>query len=374
MNIHTNRIYIHNKKSLLYKILSSLFLFFCSSVLYADDFNYTHQDTGACSFPFLYSFTGSMKSNLTKNGTTYNGKYSYSLQNLNTGYTVTFNGGGPSSDDGNNLVTLLGDNPGYSPSSLWPGYPNGSGGVLDPAYPVEIFHGTTVVDLSLNTVIERNGSTDLVNPCQILSANNYNPPEPRSTPAPWTIPNVDVVSGMQRAGVLAVDFQQPVGHIHTHLDIFINGQLTIIPAGIGMVEPFVAPNGNFFSFVEMARLHTHRTNGIIHIEPDFKPLGPYTLGQFFDIWQVKLNQNQIGAYCTYNQQNDANCLPDRQNLSVYINGQLYSGDPRQIQLHDLNEIAIVYGSAPSSGIPNCYAWPSVYGGIPGVTPGDCALP
>ncbi len=357
-----------------------ILLFIYPSTSSASDYTFSHIEYGACSFPFLYTFTASTQSNKADTGAVqYPGTYSYTLKNLNTGYEVTFHGGGPSTVNGSQL-TFLGDNPQYTPSPQFCGWPLSecSGGFLDLAYPVEILHGKTVVDLNTFQVISRKGLTEMVNPCQILTPKNYVAPEPRTTIAPWSIP-LDLVSGMQRAGVYPLEYAEadvPLGHTHTHLDIFVNGEPVVIPPGIGMVEPIDFFNIDFyFSFVETARIHTHDGTGIIHQENDFGPFKAYTLGQLFDIWQVKFNQNQIGAYCTPSQTDDPNCLPDRNNLSVYANGILYKGDPRQVILSDLNEIAIVYGVPPSGGIPNCYAWPpEEYGNIPNGTPGACPQP
>lgn len=358
--------------------LMSILLFIYPSLSSASDYTFSHIEYGACKFPFLYTFTASTEGNPGGNGVIhYPGTYSYTLKNLDTGYEVTFRGGGPSSVNGSQL-TFLGDNPVYTPSPQVCGFPDCSGGVANLAYPIEILHGITVLDLNTFQIISRNGSTEMVNPCKILTPKNYVAPEPRTTIAPWSIP-LDLVSGMQRAGVYPQLFNEadvPLGHNHTHLDIFVNGEPVVIPPGIGMVEPIALFDPNFYiSVVETARIHTHDTTGIIHQENDFGPFKAYTLGQLFDIWQVKFNQNQLGAYCTPSQTDDPQCLPDRNNLSVYVNGTLYTGDPRQVILSDLYEIAIVYGAPPSSGIPNCYAWPSdEYGDFPNGTPGVCPHP
>jgi hypothetical protein len=57
--------------------------------------------------------------------------------------------------------------------------------------------------------------------------------------------------------------------------------------------------------------------GIIHVESP--TVGKFYLGQFFDIWGVRLTSDCIGGYCT-----DAT-----NTLTVYVNGEKYAGDPRQ---------------------------------------------
>ncbi len=122
-------------------------------------------------------------------------------------------------------------------------------------------------------------------------------------------------------------------HVHAHLDIFLNGQPYVVPALVGIV-----PNTCFYW------LHTHDSSGVIHIEaPETKT---FTLGQFFSIWGKPFNNTQILD----------NVASDNNTLSVYVNGNKVSGDYRSIALNAHDEIAIVYGSPPSS-IPSSYFFP-----------------
>ncbi len=122
-------------------------------------------------------------------------------------------------------------------------------------------------------------------------------------------------------------------HVHMHLDIFINGQPFVIPAGTGII-----PDRCFYW------LHTHDNSGVIHIE---SPLSrTFTLGQFFSIWGKTLNNTQIFD----------NVVSGNNTLSVYINGNKVNGDYRDIQLNKHDEIAIVYGAPPAS-IPSSYNFP-----------------
>lgn len=133
-------------------------------------------------------------------------------------------------------------------------------------------------------------------------------------------------------GIQCSSFEQLVFHIHSHLDIFINGKPFTIPAQIGIIP------GKCFYW-----LHTHDESGVIHIE---SPVSRnYTVGQFFDIWNQKLNNTQVLD----------NVAHDRNPLSVYINGvKVPNGvNYRDIKLRAHDEIAIVYGSPPVS-IPSRY--------------------
>jgi len=108
-------------------------------------------------------------------------------------------------------------------------------------------------------------------------------------------------------------------HIHAHLAILVDGRAQPVPLGIGIPkpqidssggEPFVVGGSCFYW------LHSHATDGVIHIEsPDQRT---YTLGNWFDIWGKPLSTTQVGG--------------DSGVVFAYVNGQRYSGDPRQIQL------------------------------------------
>jgi hypothetical protein len=128
--------------------------------------------------------------------------------------------------------------------------------------------------------------------------------------------------------------EQLLFHIHAHLDIIINGVYFLVPSQIGIP-------GNCFFW-----LHTHDESGIIHIESPVNR--DYTLGQFFDIWNKKLNNDQIFNYVA-NANNP---------LTVYVNGTKVPNGTnyRDIKLHAHDEIAIVYGTPPST-IPSSYKFP-----------------
>jgi hypothetical protein len=126
-------------------------------------------------------------------------------------------------------------------------------------------------------------------------------------------------------------------HVHAHLDVFVDGERVVVPAGIGIdtTNPAVVnePDG-----VRLTRecdtpcispLHTHASDGILHTET--KTPQPNTLGQFFVEWDVALAPGRVGEYSE---------------VEIYIDGEVYEGDPREIELSDQRQIAIVIGEAP----------------------------
>ena len=131
--------------------------------------------------------------------------------------------------------------------------------------------------------------------------------------------------------------EQFLSHIHTHLDILVNGQHMYIPPQIGII-----PDKCIYW------LHTHDETGIIHIESPIK--GDFALGQFFDLWKRKLN----------NSQGFDNVFNGKDVPIVYINGsKVPSGiNYRDIKLHAHDEIALVYGRPPQpDSIPSTYNFP-----------------
>src|SRR5439155_474484 len=86
-------------------------------------------------------------------------------------------------------------------------------------------------------------------------------------------------------------------HIHSHLDIYVNGSPVTVPAAIGIVDPVPDPDEGIASATFIySPLHTHDASGIIHVEASAPPL-TMTLGQFFDVWQVRLGGGCLGATC-----------------------------------------------------------------------------
>jgi len=118
-------------------------------------------------------------------------------------------------------------------------------------------------------------------------------------------------------------------HIHEHLDVFVAGRPVTVPAGIGL--------GSVAS-----PLHTHDDSGIVHVEAS--TTGPFTLGQFFDVWGVRLTRDCLGSLCG-------------EGVTASVDGHPATGDPRQIRLVDHQEIAIAYGPPPTP-LPSSYVFPA----------------
>jgi len=111
-------------------------------------------------------------------------------------------------------------------------------------------------------------------------------------------------------------------HIHAFLALFDRGRRVTVPAGIGI------PQGAGCLYW----LHTHNTDGFIHIESPVRR--SFTLGQFFDIWGPDLSWTQAGPLTAAH--------GDR--LTIWVDGARWRGhDPRDIRLHDHQAIVIQNG-------------------------------
>ena len=140
-----------------------------------------------------------------------------------------------------------------------------------------------------------------------------------------------------------------VNHVHSHLDVFIDGEQVTVPAGIGIniedpgVRTFDNPVG--YGGIEMcdqpciSPLHTHDETGVLHTE-SMDP-EPHTLGQFFVEWGVELSEMCVAEHC------------DPTPIAVYVDGEPYEGDPRAIELTDEKVIVIAIGTPPEE-IPSTY--------------------
>jgi hypothetical protein len=116
-------------------------------------------------------------------------------------------------------------------------------------------------------------------------------------------------------------------HIHALLRIYVNGLLRPLPADIGIDSA---------KGIESS-MHTHDGSGIIHMEAP-RPY-PYTLGDFFSVWGVKLGPAQVGGLQGYG----------GNRLHFYLNGKPLS-NPAAHVLHKDDSVVIGYG--PPNGYPH----------------------
>jgi hypothetical protein len=175
---------------------------------------------------------------------------------------------------------------------------------------------------------------------------------PKATPAkatrnePWPAPP-DPLARARAAGLVPETAERLEYHVHSHLDVYINGQKIIVPGGIGInIQDPGVHSGTVLGQPAyggitvpcdqpcISPLHTHDASGILHTESATDV--DNTLGQFFTEWGVALTDTCVGMYC-------APTTP----IAIYVDGAKFTGDPRTIPLTNFKEIAIVVGTPPA---------------------------
>jgi len=164
----------------------------------------------------------------------------------------------------------------------------------------------------------------------------------------WTAP-ADPVALAEDAGLVPYKVEHLTTHLHAHLHVFVDGEPVVVPAGIGIavglkgVKDEPTPDGaeHFYSVTTcdvpcLSPLHTHSPDGILHEESPEANHPPYTLGQFFSEWGLRMDANCVGEFCK----------PDAL-IHVYLDGKEYSGDPSKIPLTNHLEIAVIIGQPPA---------------------------
>ena len=175
----------------------------------------------------------------------------------------------------------------------------------------------------------------------------------RTTKAPWPAPE-NAMALTCKAGLIPEKAEFLQYHVHAHLDVFVNGRVVLVPAGLGIdtTNPAVITDKSQNGLVTgaglqqvcdqpcISPLHTHDLSGVLHTET--KTPQPNHLGGLFTEWAVRLTPHCVGGYCK----------PGTP-IGFYVNGKKWTGDPRQIELSDLREIAVVIG-APPTKIPSAF--------------------
>jgi len=145
-------------------------------------------------------------------------------------------------------------------------------------------------------------------------------------------------------GVYCDQLEQTAYHHHVHLTVYINGQQVPFPAGMGIAGGQTNPTCYYW-------LHTHATDGIIHIEAPAQH--SFSLKNFLDIWQNFASTNSQYTFPTQLS------LPD--GWTMYVNGKKVTGDFSKIDIssdqawHEL--ITLAYNSPNAKpDMPGSYNW------------------
>jgi hypothetical protein len=144
--------------------------------------------------------------------------------------------------------------------------------------------------------------------------------------APWPANSTDLRERLRLIGLPALGQTMTAQHTHEHLDIYVDGKKVQVPPDIGIGSTFLSP------------IHTHdpavtttSDSATIHVEAPSQKT--YTLGQFFDVWGVRLTPTCLGGYCS----------GGGKSLQAFVNGKLVT-DPRAIPLKEHEEIVLAYGT------------------------------
>lgn len=142
--------------------------------------------------------------------------------------------------------------------------------------------------------------------------------------------------------------EQIAYHHHVHLTIFIDGNNVPVSQYIGIPNASSSPTCFYW-------LHTHLTDGIIHIEaPDAST--PFTLKNFLDVWQSSTTFS--GSQITFPAQ-----LASSSGWTVYINGKKVNEDFSKVDISSdqawHEAITIMYNSSGAKP-DTSYAWPTGY--------------
>lgn len=171
----------------------------------------------------------------------------------------------------------------------------------------------------------------------VLVANQRLPGIQAGSP-PWGAETAQLRARLSAIGLPALTGEGQAQHTHQHLDLYVDGREVAAPTDIGIsrADGFLAP------------IHTHDATGIIHVESPV--VRDFTLGVFFDVWGVRFDAHCVGGECD----------GSGRVLSVFVNGQQYTGDPRSLVLAAHQEIVVALGTGAElpNPIPASYAFPA----------------
>jgi hypothetical protein len=247
--------------------------------------------------------------------------------NLDTGASLTFQVPAPIRDDFRpNALSFLGQ--------TW---------AVGIGLPYAVFRGSLTFDFDTFAFTAR-GTFAGYDLCRALAPTTVFF-APRATAPPWSLP-VAPLAGAYANNL--VPFFVIAHHVHSHLEIYMNGSHVTIPAGVGIVDPAPPQPGDpcpeeICSAAGIyAPLHTHDATGIVHVEAAMQPF-EMTVGQFFDIWQVRLTDGCLGATCG--------------GLRAWVNGVEWMGDVRSIPFTAHDEIVVAAGPPYPDPVPSSYDFP-----------------
>jgi hypothetical protein len=143
----------------------------------------------------------------------------------------------------------------------------------------------------------------------------------------------------ERLDVLDLPDAGDVQHEHANLRIFVHGEPVTVPVDIGLDGDLHAP------------LRTHDELGTIHVESAERRA--FTLGDFFDVWGVRLTDRCLGG----------SCVGGDDQLRAFVGGTPIGGNLRELALSDQAVIVLAFGTSDElpDPIPTTFDFGSVQG-------------
>jgi hypothetical protein len=153
-----------------------------------------------------------------------------------------------------------------------------------------------------------------------------------TTSPPWG-PNTEELGARLRT--LDLPPEGVAQHLHVPVYVYVQGEPVEIPANVGVATDAVSP------------IHTHDAQGTVHVES--AEVRDFTLGQFFDVWGVRLTGDCVGGSCATG---DAA-------VRVFSGGEEVGGDPRDVVLEDTEAVVVTFGATDDVPEPMPTGFPTV---------------
>ena len=152
---------------------------------------------------------------------------------------------------------------------------------------------------------------------------------------PDLAPASSTAQGATVDGVECAPVEQLAYHIHSHLQVYVNGQSRTLPGAIGIVGPAPAqqtPRARSTRAVSpIYWLHTHTSDGIIHVESP--TVRVYTLGNFFDEWGQPLSRTRVASA--------------KGKVTAFLNGKRWRQDPARSRCYLTPRSSSTWARRPS---------------------------
>jgi hypothetical protein len=156
--------------------------------------------------------------------------------------------------------------------------------------------------------------------------------------APWP---ANAAQAAERSDLIGLPAEGTTMHEHANVQVFVNGEQQSVPTDIGINREADPP--------EVLSLHTHEGSGTVHMES--QSIYPFTLGEFFDVWGVRLSDSCLGAYCEEGESS----------LRVFESGVELDGPIRDVRLLDRTVYVIAFGTEDEvpDPVPSAFDFDSV---------------